>query len=176
MLRALTANSRPNHITTRLTVLRLAAAALALVFAGSLTSVPEVGASVSAEARPAKAKKKHPRKSATRTTEEPARPPVKVDPQARETNRLETGKRRGSSTPPPPYSGSVIVPRPPETAFGPGTILPRTDQLKPRPLPRPSLVRPLQPPRGWDRVPGPGHGPGTYITPIYPGTIGPTGP
>lgn len=105
----------------------------------------------------------------------PPRPPVRVDPAERRKRAAEGATRRGSSTPPRPFSGSAVRPRVDDWDFGPGTVVQRRDQLKP-PQPRPPLLHPPRPPRGYDPVPGPGHGPGTYVTPIYPGTIGPTGP
>lgn len=133
-----------------------------------LAPVPEIGLQSAAAAKV----KKHSTKNAAKQRRLATRPPVRVDPYARKQSAAEGRIRRGSSTPPPPYSGNLVLPRQPVWDFGPGTILPRTDQLRPRqPGPPVRHVRP----RGWDPVPGPGHGPGTYITPIYPGTIGPTG-
>lgn len=142
----------------------------AVVLSLTLNFGPAPGTGVpTAEAARASTKKAKSAKQRRPAARPPARSPVRVDPEERKKN---AGKRRGSSTPPPPYSGTIVRPREYQWDFGPGTVVPRTDQLKPRlPDPRYRQVRP----RGYDPVPTPGHGPGTYITPIYPGTIGPTG-
>lgn len=152
--------------------LALAGAVLLTAAAPSFTPLPHLGIGVADAASAAARKKlrKAPRK-AVRQPPPPPREPVRVDPEARKKNEA---KRRSSGTPPPPYGGTAVRPRIDNWDFGPGTVLPRTDQLKPR-QPRPPLLHPPRPPRGWEPVPGPGQGPGTYITPIYPGTIGPTG-
>lgn len=158
------------------TIGRFALACLAaLLIASSAAPIAPTLGLGSPGAEAATAAKKSARKS-TRAKRQavPPRPPVRVDPAERRKSAAEGKIRRGSSTPPRPYSGTSVRPRVEEWDFGPGTIVQRRDQLKP-PQPRPPLLHPPRPPRGYDPIPGPGHGPGTYITPIYPGTIGPTG-
>lgn len=147
---------------------RLFAVLLAAAFAGPLTLLPSPIGSTQAEAAQARKSVKKSSKSRVKQRREAIRPPVRVERRA--AGRQGTTRRLGSGSSPPPY-GSVELPRPTEPEFGPGTIRPPTNQLR---VPGQYGYEPRGPRSRSFAIPAePGHGPGTYVTPIYPGTVGP---
>lgn len=163
--------THPSTSPARSRTRRLFTVLLAAAFAWPLAPLPPGLGMTQAEAAQARKSVKKSAKHRFKQRREATRPPVRVE--RREAGRQgssRTTRRLGSGSSPPPY-GSVVLPRPTEPEFGPGTIRTPTNQLR---VPGQYGYEPRGPRSRSFAIPAePGHGPGTYVTPIYPGTVGP---